>query len=223
MQAKSPEGEDSTRSLLNVVTAEIRRMILDGELAPGSHLPEERLAETLAVSRNPVREAIRVLTTEGLVDMLPRRGAFVASLSPHAAENLFDIRLALEPLGARLAARNRSEDNLHAMAATLLEADGLVSEEAIGEIARLNTAFHTEVFAASGNAYLLAIGTQAMQRAQWVLQKHAARRTANFVPNHQLILNAIAARDEELAEVEARRHVADARHGFRKTVQEQGA
>lgn len=87
-----------------VVAAELRRLILSGEVAPGSRLVEDRLAERLGVSRNPVREAIRVLSSEGFIEVIPRRGACVALLSGPAAEDLFDVRMALEPVAARLAA-----------------------------------------------------------------------------------------------------------------------
>src|SRR3569833_1070557 len=88
--------------LRDVVTAELRRLILQGELLPGERLVEDRLAERLGVSRNPVREAIRVLAAEGFVEVTPRRGAAVSRLSPEEAEELFDVRMALEGLSARL-------------------------------------------------------------------------------------------------------------------------
>jgi len=96
--------------LRDVVAGELRRLILSGELAPGSRLVEDRLAEQLGVSRNPIREAIRVLAPEGFIEVMPRRGACVARLSVLDAENLFDVRMALEPVGARLAARRASPE-----------------------------------------------------------------------------------------------------------------
>ncbi len=90
--------------LRSVVQDELRRMILSGELPPGSRLVEDRLAERLGVSRNPVREAIRVLSAEGFVEVLPRRGAVVASMGQAEVAELFDARMALETLAARLAA-----------------------------------------------------------------------------------------------------------------------
>ena len=92
------------RPLRDVVATEMRRLILDGTLRPGERLIEDRLAEQLGVSRNPVREAIRVLEGEGFLDVAARRGSFVATLSAKQAADLFEIRLVLEPLGARLAA-----------------------------------------------------------------------------------------------------------------------
>ena len=79
--------------LRDLVTDEIRRRILTGALPPGDRLVEDRLAEDLGVSRNPVREAIRVLATEGLVEVTPRRGAAVARPRPAHAEELFEVRV----------------------------------------------------------------------------------------------------------------------------------
>ncbi|MFD0479244.1 GntR family transcriptional regulator [Nonomuraea thailandensis] len=90
------------------VTKELRRRILSGELAQGERLVEDRLAATLGVSRNPVRESIRVLAAEGFIQVVPRLGATVARLSAEEGEELFDVRMAIEGLAARLAARKRS-------------------------------------------------------------------------------------------------------------------
>ncbi|HEY6494553.1 MAG TPA: GntR family transcriptional regulator, partial [Trebonia sp.] len=89
----------------DAAATEIRRLILDGTLKQGERLVEDRLAEQLGVSRNPVREALRMLEAEGFVDTAARRGCFVATLSAEQAGDLFEVRIAVEPLGARLAAR----------------------------------------------------------------------------------------------------------------------
>src|SRR5205823_4539741 len=96
---------ETHRPLRDVVCDAIREEILAGGHPPGSRLVEWRLAEDLGVSRNPVREALRVLEAEGYVTMVPRRGALVSTIGPTEAEEIFDVRLALEGLVARLAAR----------------------------------------------------------------------------------------------------------------------
>ncbi|MEP7025705.1 MAG: GntR family transcriptional regulator, partial [Actinomycetota bacterium] len=80
--------------LRDLVATEIRRLILDGTFRPGERLIEDRLAEQLGVSRNPIREAIRMLETEGFLDVSARRGSFVAVLSAEQAADLFEVRLA---------------------------------------------------------------------------------------------------------------------------------
>jgi DNA-binding GntR family transcriptional regulator len=86
----------SHRTLREVVAEEIRSMILDGSLLPGERLLEDRLAEQLGVSRNPVREAIRALEGTGLVEVVPRRGAYVANLDPDQAHQLLELRSVIE-------------------------------------------------------------------------------------------------------------------------------
>src|SRR5258706_16187640 len=101
--------------LRDLVATELRRLILDGTLPPGERLIEDRLAELFGVSRNPIREAIRMLEAEGFPDVTPRRGSFVARLDASQAGDLFEVRVALEPLGARLAAGKVSEEHTSRM------------------------------------------------------------------------------------------------------------
>jgi len=105
----------SHRTLREVVSDEIRQMIIAGDLAPGERLFEDRLAEQLGVSRNPVREALRALEGTGLVEVVPRRGAYVSRFEPDRARQLLDLRSVLESYAAELAARNRTDDDLLAM------------------------------------------------------------------------------------------------------------
>src|SRR6185436_6574606 len=93
-------------SLSQRVVEELRRSILTSRRRPGDRLIEDRLSEELGVSRIPVREALRVLAGEGLVDVQPRRGASVADISPDVARDLVEVRATLEGLNARLAARH---------------------------------------------------------------------------------------------------------------------
>src|SRR5215471_20361542 len=93
------------RPLRDKVVDELRRRIIECDYAPGHRLTEDRLADDFGVSRNPVREAIRVLEREGFLIAHPRRGAVVASVSAQDVENLFEVRLSLEVLAAQLAAQ----------------------------------------------------------------------------------------------------------------------
>ena len=93
--------------LSDVVADKLRHGIASGRYKPGERLVEERLAAELGVSRNPVREAIRSLASEGLIEVTPRRGAVVMSLDRDDAWEMIEVRAALEGLNARLAARRR--------------------------------------------------------------------------------------------------------------------
>jgi DNA-binding GntR family transcriptional regulator len=200
--------------LRDVVTAELRRRILSGELAQGERLVEDRLAERLGVSRNPVREAIRVLAAEGFVKVTPRQGASVAVLSADEAEELFDVRMALEGLAARLAARKSTPESADALRAVLDTSREAVADGRLTQVADLNTAFHSAVAEAAGNAYLNLVMGHMLKRAQWVFQQTADVRAPHSWTEHLSLYEAIAAGDEDEAQARAVAHVAAARRSY---------
>jgi DNA-binding GntR family transcriptional regulator len=205
------------RPLRDVVAAELRRLILDGSLPPGERLVEDRLAQQLGVSRNPIREAMRVLEAEGFLDVAARRGAFVAKLSAQQAEDLFHVRLALEPLGARLAASvGDPETALIARAWAILD---LVRESGpeqdLDVLSTLHTELHSLIFELTRNDYLIALAIPMVKRGQWLLRQSAPlQNPAAWVEHHGLIA-AIAANDPDLAEAAARHHVLSVRNALR--------
>ena len=198
--------------LREVVAAELRRLILDGTLAPGERLVEDRLAELLGVSRNPVREAIRALEAEGFIDVPARRGAFVATLTERQAADLFAVRLALEPLGARLAAENVSPAPVARMRALLAEAQALGEQGDLDALPDLHSALHSVIFSMTDNAYLTAIAIPMVKRGQWLLRQSSPLRDPEAWSQHHGLIAAIAAGDADLAEAEARHHVLSLRH-----------
>mgnify|MGYP002733969358 FL=1 len=103
---------DEYKPLRDVVFESLREAILEGKLSPGQRLMEVQLAEQLGVSRTPVREAIRKLELEGLVVMLPRKGAYVADISLKDLVDVLEIRASLEGLSASLAAERMHEDDI---------------------------------------------------------------------------------------------------------------
>lgn len=210
----SPRLADMHPPLRDIVAVELRRSILAGELAPGSRLVEDRLAERLGVSRNPVRDAIRVLAGEGFVEVAPRRGAFVTRLSAQEAENIFDVRMALEPLAARLASRRCGAGGLAALNELMVQAKDATEGAELDVLADLNTAFHTMVVELGGNHYLTGMAGPMIKRAQWLFRHTAETRAPHSWLEHQGLLDAIAGGDEEAAEREARNHVASARRSL---------
>ena len=209
--------------LRDVVAADLRRLILTGLIEPGSRLIEDRLAERLGVSRNPVREAIRVLATEGFVEQSPRRGACVARLGISDAEDIFEVRMALEPVGTRLAARHSSPEGVADLGAVLDQAKAAADAGDLDVLADLNTAFHHRVVALGGNDYLTAIAGPMIKRAQWVFRRSAPARAPHSWLEHLGVLKAIAAGDEEAAETEARNHIEAARRSFRARNDDNGS
>ena len=199
--------------LRDVAATEIRRLILDGTLKQGERLVEDRLAEQLGVSRNPVREALRVLEAEGFVDTTARRGCFVATLSPAHAADLFEVRLAVEPLGARLAARAAARapeacrGYIDRMKEILAAAQSQPGERDLDRLSELHTELHALVFEMTGNSYLIAIAIPMVKRGQWLLRQSAPLRTPAAWEQHHGLISAIEAGDADLAEAVARHHV----------------
>ncbi|MFC4115772.1 GntR family transcriptional regulator [Nonomuraea zeae] len=202
------------RTLRDEVTKELRRRILSGELAQGERLVEDRLAASLGVSRNPVRESIRVLAAEGFIQVVPRLGATVARLSAEEGEELFDVRMAIEGLAARLAARKHSPAAVERLRRLLDQAREAVDAGRLAEVADLNTAFHLAVGEATGNAYLALMMKPMLQRAQWIFSQTAAARGPHSWQEHLSLCEAIAAGDEDEAQARAVAHVAAARRSF---------
>jgi DNA-binding GntR family transcriptional regulator len=136
--------------------AEIRKRILSGELAPGSVLAQYELAESLHMSITPLREALRRLRGEGLVDLDVHRDARVAPLHAAEARELFEIRMALDPLAAELAAQRRTDADIDALRAAvrrLLPVTRRWGEEAL----TAHHAFHRALYLASHNENLIAM------------------------------------------------------------------
>ena len=206
-----------------MVAAELRRLILAGRLAPGERLVEDRLAELLGVSRNPVREAIRVLEAEGFVNTAARRGAFVATLDEQQADDIFEVRLALEPLGARLAAGREHPALVAQMKRVLSEAQDHSADLDLDHLADLHSDLHSLVFEMTGNAYLVAIAIPMVKRGQWLLRQKSPLHDPRAWEQHHGLIAAIEAGDPELADAEARRHVLTMRHELRLDTRRQGS
>src|SRR4051812_20813101 len=140
--ARAPERTSEGRgtiggrhlTLRDQVLAELRRRIVEAEYPPGERLREDRLAQDFGVSRNPVREALRVVEAEGFVHVEPRRGAVVATPDERTMRDLFAVRESLEPLAARLAAERASRADLIGLRG-LLEAARTATDQ--GDYARV--------------------------------------------------------------------------------------
>ena len=199
-------------SVVDQVYEAIRERITSGSLPRGARVHQEDLAEELGVSRTPVREALRRLAAEGLVEMRTNRGARVADIDQGGMRGAYDARLVVEPGAARLAAARRLAEPLARMrAAVAAQRRSLRSVERSFEA---NREFHLALVAASGNDYLL----QLVERL-WVArigatiyerQVETQERMVLDVREHEQILEAIEAGDGRRAESLTRRHLADA-------------
>jgi DNA-binding GntR family transcriptional regulator len=200
-------GEEH-RPLRDKVVEELRRRIIECDYAPGHRLTEDRLADDFGVSRNPVREAIRVLEREGFLVAQPRRGAVVASVSAQDVEDLFDVRLSLEVLAAQQAAQRIEARGAGVLCA--LVADAAVAST-VSDLASLNSEFHGEICRLSGNALLIGIMESLRDRLEWIYRQSAVERAPHSWAEHEALATAIAAGDAEAAAHAAHTHVLAAR------------
>jgi DNA-binding GntR family transcriptional regulator len=188
------------RTLRESVAEEIRRLIMTGDLQPGERLVEDRLAEQLGVSRNPVREAIRALEGTGLVEVVPRRGAYVSQLDPLQASQLLELRAVIEGYAARRAARNRSDEHVTALRECI--AGGMEASRKGDHVraAAFHRDFHIGIERASGNGHLEAVVGPLRHQTELVFSVLADRRAVLSWDEHVRILEAIEAGDESKAE-----------------------
>ncbi len=199
-------------SVVDQVYDAIRKRIADDTLPRGMRLHQEELAAELGVSRTPVREALRRLAAEGLVEMRTNRGARVADLEPSDIRMPYEARLVVEPGAARLAA-GRGQADAHAR----MQAAIAAQRRAIPDVKATFTAnreFHLALVHASGNPFLVRIVEQLwLRRIGAPIYEHQAETPERMhadADEHEQILRAIEAGDGRAAESLTRRHVADA-------------
>lgn len=195
------------QQLSQLVTARLRDQILAGEFAPGDRLVEGRIAEDLDVSRVPVREALRALAAEGLVEIRPRHGAVVASLEPSAAREMVQIRATLEGLNARLAAEHRTPQLLQQIEQVLAEGRTRLESGEGNGLQDLNTRFHDLLYAAGANAMLAELMRSLRERTQRLFIETSEDEVRQSWEEHAAILRAVQSGDAALAALLAERHV----------------
>jgi len=143
--------------LRDVVFNTLRQAIITGEFAPGERLMEIALANRLGVSRTPVREAIRKLELEGLVVMIPRKGAEVAKITEKDLRDVLEVRSSLEELAAELAAERMNDEVKEKLEKALKEFEEAIESDDNAAIADSDVDFHDVIFEATGNARLIQI------------------------------------------------------------------
>jgi DNA-binding GntR family transcriptional regulator len=179
------------------VVAHVRHKLIEGEVAPGARVPERELCEALGISRTPLREALKVLAAEGLVVLLPNRGARAARLTRESVQDLFEVCEGLEALAGELACQRISDQQVAEIAA--LHASMLVHYRA-GDLIpyyRCNRLIHEGIVRGADNAVLSSLYESVaarIRRARFITPM-APERWALAVQEHEAILNALLRRD----------------------------
>jgi DNA-binding GntR family transcriptional regulator len=201
------DGGMQRASGAQLVYGELRERILNLDLAPGARLTEAGLAAEMAVSRTPLREALRMLLAEDLVEQLPTGGMLVRRLDLQDMQELYAVRSVLEGLAAREACRRLTEADLEALGNLVEQMRLLVDHPA--ELTRLGREFHARIAAIAGNRRCEQLLRQLhghMRRYHALSSRREPRRRA-ALEDHRALFEALRARDPDAAEQTVRDHV----------------
>lgn len=206
----------AVRSLVDIIAERLEGAIINGDLAPGAKISEQALARSLGVSRGPLREAIRRLEGRKLVFRTPHIGVRIADLSSKDLADLLSVREALEGIATRAAAENMSDveiDDLSKLLTTHSQHKTFKAGKGYYQEAE-DFDFHFRIVKASGNARLISMLCEDLYHLLRVYRYKASTRTgraAQALTEHQLIVEALKARDPDLAEQRMREHIRNAR------------
>ncbi|MBE6760533.1 MAG: GntR family transcriptional regulator [Ruminococcaceae bacterium] len=206
-------GERSGGSLRAVVFESLERAIIDGEFQPGDSLSEIMLSEKYGVSRTPVREALRQLELEGLVRLVPNKGATVVGVSEKDIDDIYAVRIRIEGLAARLCAENATDEEVQALERLADLQEFYLLKGKPEQLWQLDGEFHNTIFDASRNRPLksmLSSFHSYVSRARSNSMR-SAERAGQSVEEHRAILSAIAAHDGDRAEQLMTAHIIAAR------------
>jgi DNA-binding GntR family transcriptional regulator len=196
-------------SLQAKVYDHLKAAILSGEITPGERLLETQLAQSLKVSRIPLREAIRKLERDGLVVAFPRRGIYASSLTPKDIDDVYAVRAVLEGLAARLAAQHRTDEQLARLDAIVAEMKEQADRGDSSGLFATGRRFHELVLEASANAKLIPLMELMRSQIERLrqLRMQVSSRTHDVYREYAAIRDAIRRGDAATAEAEMRAHV----------------
>jgi DNA-binding GntR family transcriptional regulator len=198
------------------IQARLRNDIVSGELPLGSRLMIDALANRYGVSHMPVREALRVLSGEGLVVLEPNRGAWVRPIHRGFIEDLFDVRIALETMLARRAAERRTERHLERLREAEDELEALVAAGDHAAVPMANRKFHSVINDAAGNPGALAIVDRHWLLLAALLKRYGygEERFQRVIDDHHHLIHAIEKRDALSASTMMAVHIEKGKHNL---------
>lgn len=216
---------DEYLPLRDVVFNTLRQAILKGELKPGERLMEIALAERLGVSRTPIREAMRKLELEGLVVMIPRRGAQVANITEKDLNDVLEVRIALENMAIEKACKRMTEEELDKLWQAAREFERTMAEGNLVRLAEADVAFHEIIYQASDNCRLIQVLNNLREQIyRYRVEYLKEEETRNvLVKEHEELYNAVKARDVERAQEISFEHIENQRKAIIETIKVENA
>ena len=196
--------------LRDVVFNTLRDAILTGKLVPGERLMENQLADKLGVSRTPVREALRMLELENLVELVPRKGAQVLDMSEKDITNILEVRSALEGLATSVACKKMSKEDLQQLKNLEVDFEKAVADNDVEHFVDIDEDFHDLIFAATENDKLINIFRNLriqLYRYRMAQAKNNETSMSTIVAHHRSIIRAIENHDAEEGATIAQGHI----------------
>ncbi|MBQ4148671.1 MAG: GntR family transcriptional regulator [Clostridium sp.] len=214
---------DAFLPLRDVVFQTLRQAILREDLAPGERLMEIPLANKLGVSRTPLREAIRMLEQEGLVVMIPRRGAQVAGISEKSLRDVLEVRKSLEKLAVELACERMTEEDMKEMNRAEEAFSAAVHEGDALRIAETDEQFHDVIYNSTGNTKLVQLLNNLREQMYRYRLEHIKdeKSRLSLLEEHQRMMTALRSRDVELAKKAAGEHIVNQENNVLRNLREQ--
>jgi DNA-binding GntR family transcriptional regulator len=210
-------------SLHDEVAATLRKQIFDGTLTPGSFLDEAALCERLSISRTPLREALKVLTAEGLLRHEPRRGCFVNEVTERDLDEIFPVIALLEGRCAYEAARNASNAELNELDALHERLVRHAKARRINDYYATNHIIHEAIIKLADNKWLAQVigDLRKILKLARLQQLHAPGRLDQSLSEHLAVFAALKARDSEGADAAMRTHMTRQREALREVMSHQ--
>jgi len=195
--------------LREVIFNTLRQAIILGELKPGERLMEVHLAEKMGVSRTPVREAIRKLELEGLVNMVPRKGAHVADLSVKDIMDVLEVRACLDGLATSLAATRITQDEIKELKHIHTQFINYIEKDNLQGSIKKDVEFHDVIYRSSRNERLIQITSNLREQVQRfrVIYLKDYSNTKDIINEHNDIIDALIAKDPSKAQEVAQKHI----------------
>lgn len=192
----------------------IRSLIVSGQIPSGERLIEEALGQRLGMSRNPVREALKLLAQEGFVSIQAHKGALVGRLNRAAALDVFEMRGVLDGFAARKAADNATPESLRRLQFILGAGEEALGDRRFPILGELNSQFHEEIYAMAGNVELQRALGNLRLKVQWMFAGYAVSRGEAAWEEHCTLFEAMAAGDGDTAARWSSFHVAQSRDAY---------